>query len=539
MKTAYPPRVASSRRKARAVPRLIVKSLALLALAGATFGSPGYGQTAARDCGALAQIDWTSVPDAPTHILSAVSVAAVEGAPAHCRVRGYVRPNVQFELQLPEAWNGKFLMSGCGGSCGQVLPARCGPHLERGYACIVHDMGHSGAMTDSLWAYNNLQAEVDFGFRATHVAAVIGKAITERHYTAAPRYSYYEGCSTGGRQGIVAAQRYPADFDGIVAGAPIIAFAGNLMSQAWGFLSATEAGGKAILTKEDLQRVHTAVMQQCDAADGLEDGVLQNPAACRIDLTTLACRRGSARDCLSAPKIAALEALYRGPVDPAGRGLYPGAPMPGTERDWVSRWADPAGAQGAAYRSITDVFRYRLFAEDPGPTWQLRDFDWARDPPRLATQEALVSGMNPDLRDFAARGGKLIVWQGWNDTSVVPGNVIDYATIVTRVLGEAEAANSFRLYMLPGVQHCVRGPGADSVDYMTALEDWVERGEAPNVLTAIKLKQPRSFEIPLRHPPPEEAVEHRRPLFPWPNVGRYGGTGDPADPANWRVTRSP
>jgi feruloyl esterase len=524
---------------------LFIKSLHGLALLGAAAAASGAIQAQAQiedgaaRCASLAQADWSTIPDAPTQIVNAARIERTDSLPAHCRVRGYVRPNVNFEIQLPDDWNGKFMMSGCGGSCGQVLPLRCGPHVARGYACIVHDMGHSGAMTDSLWALNNLQAEVDFGYRATHVTAVIGKAIAERHYSTPPRYSYYEGCSTGGRQGLVAAQRFPADFDGIIAGAPIIDFSGNLMSQAWSLLQSVDGKGEAIFTADELQRVQRQVMERCDAADGLEDGVLQNPPACKGFLESLACRRGASRDCLSREKIEILESIYRGPVNAKGEPLYTGGPAPGTEADWVSRWADPAGANGAVYRLIGDVFRYRLFAEDKGPQWQLREFDWERDPNRLGAQESLVSGMNPDLRKFARRGGKIILYQGWNDTSVVPANVIDYAETATRVLGEQQAAETMRLYMMPGMGHCARGTGPDAVDWVAALEAWVERGEAPNVLSAAKLKQPRSFESLPRFPLAAETIAYGRPLFPWPQNGQYVGPDDPAVPAQWRVAPAP
>lgn len=520
----------------QSVASLIVAAVMMVAASGAE----AQTDVAAR-CAALAKLDLADLTDAPTAITSATLIAQTETDPAYCKVEGYIAPQIGIEMRLPATnWNGKFVKSGCGGPCGVVQGERCEAHVARGYACIVSDMGHKGFFYDALWAYNNWPAKIDYAFRATHASAVLGKALADRYYGVAPAKSYYEGCSTGGRQGLVAAQRYPADFDGIIAGAPIINYTGNVLQVLWGLQALRGADGRPMLSKDDIGRLHTAVLETCDAEDGLADGILQDPRQCRFDPRRLVCGEDKQTGCFSPAQIDAIAKVYTPVRDPQGLALYTGGPVPGAEPSWLGNIAAPEGPAAIFNRLIQDVFRYHVFIDSPGPSWTFDDFDWSRDPQRMGGWESILGGSNPDLRKFKDRGGKLIVYQGWDDSTVFPRNIIDYRDTVARVMGGEEPTQAFlRLFMVPGLGHCLMGPGTDTFDWMTLLEDWVEKGRAPDMAPGAKMKTPRSFTTPIRFPLNEADVAFRRPVYAYPRVARFNGRGDPADPARWTPVTAP
>lgn len=473
-------------------------------------------------CEAMLHLDLSAVPDAPSKVTGAEVVEATSEVRAHCRIQGYVRSNVKFELRLPlTAWNGKHLMRGCGGFCGAVLP-RCDGALNKGYACIASDMGHFSTGLDAQWAWNNREAELDFSHRATHVTAVVGKTITARFYRSSVTRSYYEGCSTGGRQGLVSAQRFPDDFDGIIAGAPVINETGAGVQLLWSVRAARRPDGIPILEPDDVRALHAAVLAQCDALDGVADGILADPRACRPDLSRIRCETVAAeKNCLSAEQTEAVRKIYEGPVDSRGRALYTGGAMPGSELNWIGPYVAPRGETPSYYTFIGDLFRYLAFAEDPGPDWRPEHFDFDRDPSRLGFMEQLFTGSNPDLRRFRDRGGKLILYQGWSDQSVVPLNVIDYYELMARAMGGADEAGKFaRLFMVPGMNHCAGGVGATEFDFLTALEEWVEQGRAPSRLIGAKRDDGR--------------VVLKRPILPYPRVPKYRRGADPTKPESFR-----
>jgi feruloyl esterase len=496
---------------------------------------------AANACTALLAADFSQLPDAPTRIRSAV--AESNTAAPRCLVEGFVSPEVGFELRLPSAaaWNGKFVMLGCGGFCGRVRDIYdvCDAVNGRGYACILTDMGHRGTPVQGGWAYNNLQAEIDFGFRATHVAAKAGKAIAASFYGRAPARSYFLGCSTGGRQGLIAAQHFPRDFDGIVAGAPIIDLTGAAMQIVWNVRATIDENRKSVLSPDSVERIHREVMKQCDAADGLADGVLEDPRRCRVDLDALQCRRGASRDCLRPEAVAAARKLYGGARNAAGAPVGLEGLVAGSEKAWVGPYFGRTGGVGEAFPLAAENYRYMGFLPDPGPTWRPEDFDFDRDPDRLGLMEAMLGGMNPNLRRFRQAGGKIIVYQGWNDVFVPPLNIIDYAEMVTGAMGGRAATDSFfRLFMIPGMEHCGGGVGAGTVDWLAVLEAWVERGEAPDRLVAAKLS--RRSDIFGLTPIDPGSVTMTRPLFPYPSTARYRGRGNADDAASFeRAEPSP
>jgi len=484
-------------------------------------------------CEALARADFSGILDAPTQITVAQPVATASDVPAYCRVEGYVSPNVGIEVRLPATqWNGKFIEVGCGGTCGAVFASACDEPLRKAYACIASDMGHKGhksTLADQIWAYNNLQAKIDFGFRATHVAALAGKAITERYYGKRPARSYFVGCSTGGRQGLVEAQRFPWDFNGIIAGAPAMYWPAINMGFLWQALTLKGNDGAALLGSADIKLVHQAAIAQCDRDDGLVDGVIGHPRACRFDPASLACSAGTSTGCLSRPQVQALQKLYAGLTTPTGdrisQSLLPGAE---TELRWMMSEnplsLDPLRNQ--------DMFRYGAFLPDPGPTWKASDMDYARDYQRLGMMEAIYGASNPDLREFKAAGGKLLLYHGWGDV-LPPQNTVDYYETVERTMGGRAATQDFlRLFMIAGMGHCGGGEGAWAIDYLSHLEAWVEQGRAPDMLLGAHVKEDNVVDVRLPLDPAQ--ISFTRPVYPYPLWARYKGTGNPNDAASFR-----
>jgi hypothetical protein len=504
-------------------------------------------------CSALGSADFSEIVDAPTRVTHAKAIDANHDRPAHCEVEGYVVSTVGFNLALPaDNWNGRFLERGCGGDCGSTEDSgiddeSCGGPLRRGYACIISDMGHRGA--GGLWALNNLQAQVDFGYRAAHVVAIAGKAITERYFSESPKYSYFTGCSTGGRQALVEAQRFPWDFDGIVAGAPWINDSDSTMQYVWNDVVLRDKDSRPLLSRADLQLVHEAALQKCDMDDGVKDGVIGNPRACDFDPAALVCKAEKTSTCITRAQAEAVKKVYRGPTNSKGEKIYTGGSPIGSELGWshYSRWALP-------------YFRYEVMPA-AGPDWQEKDFDFDRDYKRFNSgiQESLLNAANPDLRKFKAAGGKLIIYQGENDAGVVPANTVDYYETVERTMGGRVRTQDFaRLFMVPGMGHCSGGEGAYAIDYLKHIEVWVEKATPPEMMIGahpddawlISATLPKEWAEQLADSPPEmkawiaawflrmpldsgTRVTFTRPVYPYPLRAKYSGRGDPADAKNF------
>jgi hypothetical protein len=493
----------------------------------------------AASCGALQRTEFANIPDAPTQITAADIVPAAARLPAYCRIQGYVAPNVGIEMRLPvAAWNGKFFYAGCSAACGSIALSswarECDYPLIKGYACVLSDMGHQSGQSDGLWAYNNLQAKVDFGFRATHVAAVAGKAITATFYGAPPQRSYFMGCSTGGREAMVEAQRFPWDFDGIIAGAPVITEAGTAMDFIWNLQNSVDPDGRPVLSIADLQLVHQAVLAHDDLNDGVRDGIIGDPRTSRFDPGELLCRSVQAGACLTAAQIQAVRRIYAGPMNAHGEKLYHGGGMqPGSELNWTSFAPRPNSGPAPIEKSGVDTTRYML--SDFGPTWKFSQFDFDSDYKRLATMEVLYAADSVDLRQFKAAGGKLLVYQGWNDPAVAPLNSVDYYETAEKTLGGRSATQQFyRLFVVPGMNHCYGGDGAYAIDYLSYMEAWVEQGKPPQVLRAAHLRTPPAVPPFIQVFPLEPAdTLFTRPVFPYPLQARYKGAGDSNDWSNF------
>ena len=500
-------------------------SLSLIAFSAASAsGQP----IPAEPCATLADL---RVAD--TNLLSATIVPATEDLPEHCRVLGYVRPAINFEIRLPTSgWNEKFYMAGCWGLCGTLDATTnylhgINPALRRGYAASTMDTGHWGAsLFDGRWAHNNRQAEIDFGYRAVHETARVTKALIEAFYGQEPAWSYFGGCSGAGRQAHVEAWRYPNDFDGIISACPWISPDEIITMGAWVAQANTGPDGRNLITAADIPMIEETLFAACDGADGLEDGLLSDPRTCSFDPTTLSCEDGETADCLQSAQVDALRKLYDGPRNSMGQSLHPGLPY-GSEVDW-GQWVTgrTADVNDDLWRfAATQYMRYMGLQQDPGESYEITEFDFDTDPARLDFMMSIYGADNPDLDAFRARGGKLLMWHGWSDASIPPWTSIAYYEAVEQRVGSREATQDFlRLFLIPGVGHCGsrEGPGVtqSGIDPLSALERWVEHDEAPDHLPTTKTDSTGQ-------------VSWTRPVCPYPQRAVYDGEGDVSDSSSF------
>ena len=443
-------------------------------------------------CRALAGDRFMKLPGAATYIVAATYREAKEGKVASCLVEGYVNPTVNFAILLPATnWNGRYLVRGCGGSCGAVvIELACASHVRDGYACLHTDMGHRSSLVDNNWVEGNLQGLVDFGYRATHVTTVAGRAILKAFYNTDARKAYFFACSTGGRQGLIEAQRFPEDFDGIVAIAPAsMAPFGNRKAASVSQVDAFNTGpnGAPILPNRKTMLVHRAAVRQCDKDDGIVDGIIGNSMRCGFKPASLLCKTDDTRQCLTAAQVGVVEKMY------AFRGA-----MPGSEFNWMGNYLRNATLPGEVSMPVPDLGEGR---GDP------------------ATIETMVAPNNPDLRPFRDNGGKLILVHGWADHSVMPPPTIDYYETMTRTMGGPEPTRKFaRFFAIPGMDHCAGGEGASAINYMAAITDWVEKGEAPEKLRGVHVVAgaPLDYfgvDLPLLDP---KYIAFERDHYAWP-----------------------
>lgn len=422
-------------------------------------------------------------------ILAAGLVAATAEAPEHCRVAGVIPPEIRFEVNLPSLWNRRLYMYGNGGYAGTPPdhPSRNGPRnngLRHGFATTYTDTGHDRHVEPlGEFAHNNLQKLVDYSFRAVHLTVLASKEIVRTYYggeTAA--YSYWDGCSTGGREGLMSAQRFPRDFDGIVAGAPVLNFSGTMIGYIWK-LHALEA---APLSLAKIEQVGKAVYARCDAVDGLKDGLITDPRDCDFDPARdlPRCGAGQDSDCFTAAEIGALKKIYSD-VTGGGRTLFPHQPVgaelgppSGSRRSsgW-DRWIINENGPSIGQVFSETFLQYLAYPEDdPNRDWESFDFD--KDPQRMELVHSMLDATNPDLSAFQHRGGKIIMYFGWADAALNPLMGLGYYEDVLATMG-ADTQDFFRLYMVPGMYHCGGGLGVDRIDAMTPLIDWVEGGPRP------------------------------------------------------------
>jgi hypothetical protein len=471
-----------------------------------------------------------AVPSAPPEasdfeLLTAIAfkrIAASGDLPEFIQVTGTLWPQIKFELRLPtKAWNRKFYMAGCGGFCGQVATDRVGftnnlnYGLQRGYAAATTDSGHAGVDSrDARWAKDNRRAEIDWGYRAIHEVARVSKALIQLVYGRPPQVAYFAGCSTGGRQAVMEALRYPKDFDGLISGAPALDYTGLVaIWMSWIVQASLDNLGNPVVDPELLGTIQQTVLAQCDGIDGLEDGIISDPRRCHIDFKGLG---------LSEAKLAALHKLYAQPTNSVGKPLYAGRIPYGSEKYWWL-WLPGLRFPGTDVGGLMENFNinfldYMAFKEDPvaDPEWDPYAFDFDTHPQLLDFMGAIYNANRHHLEAFRDTGGKLIMYHGWADAIVPPTYTIDYYEQVAAHLGGlASTQDFFRLFMVPGMDHCSVQviDGYDDFDVLTALEKWVERNRVPEVIMAHQIGT-------------EGDVRRTRPLYPYPLFADYVG-GDP------------
>jgi feruloyl esterase len=440
--------------------------------------------------------------------------------PAFCRVAATLRPSsdsdIKIEVWLPTAnWNGKYQAVGNGGWAGSILHAALGQALKRGYATSSTDTGHAGGTAKEM--LGQPEKLIDFSYRAIHEMTVKAKAITEAFYGTDPRLSYFVGCSAGGRQAMLEAQRFPGDFDGIIAGAPAIDTTPMYQAARMWFPHATLKDPASYIPPGKYPMIHQAVVNACDAIDGLKDGLIDDPRQCRFDPNVLLCTSGDSASCLTAPQVEAATKILTPVKHPrTGKELLPRL-EPGTELGWGVQAGGPA-----PYNNVLERLKYIVFKD---PNWDWRTFNLATDLAPLEKLDDPANATNPNLTAFMSRGGKLLVYHGWADQQVAPMSTINYyGNVLETMGGAAKTSEWFRVFMAPGMAHCRGGDGPNTFDALTALETWVEKGQAPAQIIASHSSAGK--------------LNRTRPLCAYPMVARYDGTGSIDDAANF-VCRMP
>jgi feruloyl esterase len=471
--------------------------LTALALAAPGHAPADLGVVAPRtDCAALARADISRAAGVSVGITAAAPATAQQGYPV-CDVKGVIAPQIQFEVQLPtQTYRQRYLQLGCGGLCG-TLALRvqgadgCVPVTNGAFVLASSNQGHvDGGSEDGNFGTDH-QLRVDFAYRSDHVLARAAKALIAAYYGRAPRYSYFDGCSQGGHQGLTEAQRYPRDFDGILAGAPAsITQELNTFNQPWLARVDRDASGNVILPASKLGMLHDAVMAECDARDGHADRLIDDPRACRFDPSGLECPGADAPTCLTAAQVAVVRKVYSGPVDARGRHLYPGGEPYGSELAW-SPWfipADPSAPQNTSIAWSIGHGWVKYLAFDPNPplSYDVPDVRFtAREFRRAERLSDFYDAKDPDLSAFRRRGGKLILWHGWADQAIPPTGTVAYYQAMQDAAGGLGRTQPFaRLFMFPGVFHCGGGDAPNSFDLLTPLLGWVEHGDAPEQVVA-------------------------------------------------------
>ncbi|MCC6394152.1 MAG: tannase/feruloyl esterase family alpha/beta hydrolase [Bryobacterales bacterium] len=435
--------------------------------------------------------------------------------PAFCRVVATLKPandsDIKIEVWMPaEGWNGKFQATGNGGWSGAVNHGALARALALGYAAAGTDTGHSGGRGE--FALGHPEKLIDFGYRAVHEMTVKAKAIIAAYYGNGPRLSYWVGCSSGGKQGLKEAQQYPADYDGILAGAPANYWTHLMVGDLW-VSQTTLKDPAAYIPKEKYPALHKAALAACDALDGVTDGLIENPMRCRFDPAVLACKDGDSPACLTTPQVESARKIYSGPVNPrTKKQIFPGL-EPGSELGW-----GPLAGGPHPFQIADDHFKYVVFKD---PNWDFRTLNLDS---HVALTDKIDKGtlnaINPDLRKFLGRGGKMILYHGWNDQLIAPRNTVNYyESMVAKSGGAAKVSQSIRLFMAPGMAHCAGGEGPNTFDALTALDQWVEHGKAPEQIIAAHRADGK--------------VDRTRPWCPYPQVAKYKGSGSTDDAANF------
>ena len=460
--------------------------------------------------------------------------------PAFCRVTADDKPtpdsDIKIEVWMPASgWNGKFRGQGNGGFAGEMDYRALGLAILQGYASASTDTGHAANGVDATWALGHPEKVIDFAHRAIHEMTFLSKATLKAFYGDAPKHSYFASCSNGGRQALMEAQRYPEDYDGILAGAPANYWTHLLSSALWD-AQATTLDPDSYIAPSKIPAIALAVLATCDAKDGLKDGIVNDPRQCHFDPATMLCKQGNSDSCLTKPQVTALEKLYAGAHDAKGTQIFPGFVPGGEQGDggWA-RWITGNAPGGALLFAFGSGFFRNMVYEQSDWDYKTAKLD---DAVTAADQKfaAVLNSTEPNMKAFQAHAGKLILYHGWSDAGISPLNSINYYESVLSAMGKQEADSFVRLYMVPGMQHCAGGPGPDVFgefgispvndpqhNIYLALEEWAEKGTAPSTVIASKMEG----EMPVGK------MKMTRLLCPYPQKAKYQGTGNPNDAASF------
>jgi feruloyl esterase len=474
---------------------------------------------AAEECPKLVDLKLPDTTITLAQLVPAGTFAPPEGVPigppvnfknlaAFCRVAATVRPTadseIKFEIWMPESnWNGKFEGTGNGGWLGAIIYPALAEGLSRGYAVANTDTGHLSGTMDGSWALGHPEKVIDFGYRAVHLMTVDGKAIAAAFYEKQPRYAYWNGCSSGGKQGLKEAQQFPEDYNGIVAGAPANYWTHLTAASVWMGIQNLQDPASYI-SKEKYLLIHKAAIEACDSLDGLKDGLIDDPRKCHFDPKILQCKGSSTADCLTAAEVVTAKKVYGDATTAKGVRFFPGL-EPGSELGWGFLLGGPEPT-----RIGSDYYTYILHKD---PHWNPRTMDFDLDVPAAdKLDHGTINAIDPDLSRFKAHKGKLIMYHGWTDALIPSQNSVNYYESVVKAMGgTAKTTDFLRLFMAPGMDHCFGGEGPNRMDALSALEHWVEDGQAPDVLIASHLTAGKP--------------DRTRPLCVYPKVAKYKGQG--------------
>jgi hypothetical protein len=490
--------------------------LALLTLSA----FPAFAQL--EKCAGLKAASW----GADVKIESATLVAATPNVPEHCDVRGVIAPEAKFAIKLPTTWNQRFYMVGGGGFAGQLSLGPMNTGLQKGYTTASTDTGHDAAK-EPLGTFAERRADnpnadrkkMDYAYLAVHHTAVLAKQIIKVYYGSAPQYSYWVGCSTGGRQGLMEAQRYPEDFDGYVIGAPVLKISHETMRGIWNARAVSDGAGA--IGYDKLPLLAEAIYKKCDDTDGARDGLIADPRKCNFDpLKDLpkCANETPGRDCFTTAQLQGLKKVYGGVRNSKGVLLYPGQPL-GAEIavNGRSGWMGSIGGDGGMGLRFGETFmRFLAFEPQRGKNWDWKTFNFDTDPPQMTAFAKVIDATNPDLSKLKKRGGKIIHYHGWADALVNPQMSVDYYESVLKKMGVQQTKEFYKLYMIPGMFHCAGGVGCDRADWFTPLVDWVEKGIAPTTIAGSR-------------------ADHQltRPHCAYPQVAKYKGSGESSKAENF------
>jgi feruloyl esterase len=503
------------------IARMLVAALAALIVATV------MARQSLDAAGACEELSKLTLPGATITLAESIDAAAsalpvqlnadaLRALPPFCRVAATLRPTndseIKFEVWLPSsAWNGKFEAVGNGAFSGAINYGGLVSAITRGYAASSTDTGHSGAGYDASFALGHPEKVIDFGWRAVHEMTTAAKKIIAAYYNAGPRHSYWNGCSAGGRQAMKEAQRFPEDFDGIVAGAPALDWTSRA-AQAVRIAQHLENAHDARLLENDRERLHRAVVDACDANDGVTDGLLADPGRCEFDPATLRCDGSNQGACLGAKQVETARLIYSAMTNAAT-----GRAVTGLQRGSELGWTD-LGWSASAQATGLNHFRFLVFRD---PKWEISQFKGERDIARAEAADAdTINALDANLKPFIDHGGKLIQYHGWSDPQISPGNSTQYyARVLDALGGRSRVHNAYRLFMTPGMGHCGGGEGPSTFDMLAALEQWVEHGHAPDQIIATHSTN--------------KIVDRTRPLCPSPEIAVYSGSGSINDASNF------